>query len=67
MNCGCGTLKLGQALAKLNANRAPSSIKLSLPTRQSSGGILAALKLDKMIALEAQRIGALPDSELERR
>ena len=58
--------KLGQALAKLERKQGARS-DLTLSTDQTKfRGILAALKLDKMIALEAQRIGTLPDGELER-
>jgi hypothetical protein len=55
--------KLGRALAKVERATAPGKGKMALTSLTS---LLQKLSLTKPIALEAQRIGCMPDEEMAR-
>lgn len=56
--------RLGQALAQVE--RKPGRINLSRTETNSFRALLKKIGLDKSRAVEAQRIGTLPEPELER-
>jgi N6-adenosine-specific RNA methylase IME4 len=58
--------KLGQLLAKIERNHGPGRGKKISRTEKSFMTYISDLGLDKSRALEAQRIGHLPEKELEK-